>query len=738
MMSKILQGRLAPTIFACAVMGMVVVGGGSALAQDQRPEVRLSVEGGIDGWVHPSWPMTLHARIESDILLVGELLVVQGQGVIRVEVEVPANGVRSYEVVMSPPTAGGGAVIVRVIPEGSPDDQPAASVLFRPRVAEEELLVGLVDLPRLGQVLGEVRSAVSGVPITPVAVEHESPQLEEGDLYQLSYLVMDQPRPLTPATASWLEGGGRLITTFAALESMGLDVTFWDLFPGVDEQIAWYGVGDGEVLALDSLSGRENRLWALLLRPPPLALGEYGNLDSRGRASLTQAALSSDPQIPSYPWLPVVVVVYALVVGPLNLWILRRRRRSEWAWVTIPVLGLAGVVAFWIVGAGGVNQTFLSHGTVKVAGPVPVTRSGVVAATSRAASFELIFDSDWEVFPYTIDDLPEDAAPPSISGAGVYRYDLPSLGWLSVNAFRRGEPVEADLVVSEQGLELVNNTSTDIAAWGVHSFPKVLIGEGVPAGQSGSLSWESVLRAGSYHSFGDAFWEQGMLGDNPWEGNGRWPEVIGALENTARWSGMVDAPFYVFAVAEETITDISVNGRYPPVEGLTLTLFPIPAEQMAEAGWAYPRPVWLDNPPGQQNFDPNFVFAEQWIVSYRLPRGLSTPLRLELGGFIGFEGGFDRFVADNDSERTWEAWDWDATEFFPIDVGVNLDPERFLAPSGEMLVRAFTSDAGVPLSVDAIVEWGDLEAVVDIPVQPPPVQLPPVRTDSLRPIGDSS
>ena len=206
MMSKIVQGRLAPTIFACAVMGMVVVGGGTALAQNQRPEVRLSVEGGIDGWVDPSWPMTLHARIESDILLVGELLVVQGQGVIRVEVEVPANGVRSFEVVMSPPRAGGGAVIVRVIPEGSPDDQPAASALFRPRVAEEELLVGLVDLQRLGQVLGEVRSAVSGVPITPVAVEHESPATGGGGFVS-AFLFGNGPAAPTDPGHRILAGG---------------------------------------------------------------------------------------------------------------------------------------------------------------------------------------------------------------------------------------------------------------------------------------------------------------------------------------------------------------------------------------------------------------------------------------------------------------------------------------------------------------------------------------------------
>ena len=710
MAQKVFPVGLGRLTLGLAAVALLLCGGGTALAQDERPEVRLVVEGGLEGWVDPHWPIKLEARIETDILLVGELQVVQGQELARLEVEVPAGGARAYEVVVAPPVDQR-VILLRVIPDGGDQEAPVASAFFRPRVAAKEILVGLVGLPRLEQVLGEVRSAVSGEPITPVGLEDASERLERGELHQLSYLVMDQPRALAAGTVSWLEGGGRLVTTAAALETMGLDAVWWGNFPGVDAEIGWYGVGEGEVLALDALSGHPTQVWASLLRPAQLSGSQQIPL-IEGPMSLTQAALSVESETPGYPWLPVVVVVYAVVVGPVNLWILRRRGRLEWAWFTIPALGLIGVVAFSIVGTGGVNRTFWSHGTVQVSGPDPQTRTGMVAATSRARTMEISFSPDWDVYPENLADISGDSAQPRITPSGVYEYDLPSLGWLSVNAFRRAEPVRVVAAFGDRGVEMTNASSSPVVMWGVHAYPRVAIRGVLEPGATGSIGWQEVLSSSSWWQFHDAFWgmDASDTVDNLSE---HWPIVIGSLVNVAKESGMVDVPSFAFAVTEQSISDVMVDGRTQEVPGLKLDLYPISVDRMGETGWAHARPVWLDEAFRAGGFEGAPVFAELWILSYRLPTDLSAPLRLGLGGldpeFVGLDRAIAPFDGEEDVEGTegWEAWDWEAAEFVPVDIDSELDAARIVAPSGEVLLRVSTARLGVsPLT--AVMTWGDV------------------------------
>ena len=700
-------GRLILAVVAVALLFWV---GGTAAAQEERPEVRLVVEGGIEGWVDPHRPIKLEVRIETDILLVGELQVVQGQELSRLEVEVPAGGARAYEVVVAPPVDQR-VILLRVIPEGADEESPVASAFFRPRAAAGEILVGLVGLPRLEQTLGEVRSAVSGEPITPVGMADASDRLERGELHQLSYLVMDQPRPLAEGTVSWLKGGGRLVTTQAALEMMGLDTVWWGAFPGVDAEIGWYGVGEGEVLAFDALSGHPTRLWGLVLRPAQLSGSRQIPL-IEGPMSLTQAALAVESETPGYPWLPLVVVVYAVVVGPINLWVLRRRRRLEWAWFTIPALGLIGVVAFAVVGTGGVNQTFWSHGTVQVSGPDPQARTGLVAATSRARTIEISFSPDWDVYPANLADVAGDSAQPTITRSGAYQYDLPSLGWLSVNAFRRAEPFGVEAVFGEQGVEMTNASSNQVVMWGVHAYPRVAVRGALEPGATGVVGWREILESESWWQFQEAFW--GMDAQDTVENlSEHWPIVIGSLVNVATESGMVDVPSFAFAVTEHPISDVMVDGRPHQVPGLKLDLYPISGDRMGGTGWAHARPLWLDEAFRAGGFEGAPVFAELWIISYRLPTDLSAPPRLAPGGLDAGFVGLDRAVALGDGEEEvggaegWEAWDWDAGEFVPVDIDQQLDTAAVVAASGEVLLRVSTARLGVsPLT--AVITWGDV------------------------------
>ena len=132
----------------------------------------------------------------------------QGQELARLEVEVPAGGARAYEVVVAPPVDQR-VVLLRVIPDGGAMRRRRSPRLSSgPRVAAKEILVGLVGLPRLEQVLGEVRSAVSGEPITPVGMDAASERLERGGTPS-ALLSDERPTPTPAGGDGLLAAGGR-------------------------------------------------------------------------------------------------------------------------------------------------------------------------------------------------------------------------------------------------------------------------------------------------------------------------------------------------------------------------------------------------------------------------------------------------------------------------------------------------------------------------------------------------
>lgn len=689
MKSGLFEGRPVRVGVILVVLGMALLIAGNVAAQEDRPEVRMTVQGGINGWVDPYWPTRLQVRIEADVLLVGQLQVVQRQELARLEVEVPAGGVRTYEVVVEPPVELG-AILFRVIPQGSDDEQPVATAFFRPRLADREILVGVVGVSGLEEVLGETRSAMSDDPIVPLGIDTLSDRLETGEFHQLSYLVLGQPRPLPAATVSWLRAGGRLITTASALDAMELHAQPWGSFPGVEAPVGWYGVGRGEVLALDHLAGHDPQVWATLIRPSHPWTSQQPRLADMS-SSLTQSALAVETDTPQYSWLPWVVIGYAVLIGPVNLWVLRRRRRLHWAWVTIPLAGLAGVVAFWLVGSAGVNQTFWSHGTVQVGGENSQARSAIVAATSRAQNLEVSFDPGWDVFAENLRDLARDTAQPTIAGTGVHQYELPALGWMSVNAFRREGPTGLAVEFSEESIRLTNNSASPVLVWGVHAFPKTELADPVDSGASGSVTWEAVLASDSYWSLGDAFWEPNTSQRlENWSFN--WPSAVTSMVDTARSSQMIDVPTFAFAVVEGQLAGVQVEGRSAPVSGLTLVLFPIAPDQMGQKGWAHAGMIWRDGDFLTELGDDDVAFGVRWLLSYRLPSGLSTPPRMVLRGLDPDFWGFDAepepaFGEGGGADGPgWEAWDWNSARFVSVNINQPLD-QKLVAASGEVILR---------------------------------------------------
>ncbi|MEW6724652.1 MAG: hypothetical protein AB1331_07035 [Bacillota bacterium] len=55
-------------------------------------------------------------------------------------------------------------------------------------------------------------------------------------------------------------------------------------------------------------------------------------------------------QLPPVRALAVLVIIYLLLIGPVNYWVLRRLDRREWSWATVPLLALVIVVGVYSLG----------------------------------------------------------------------------------------------------------------------------------------------------------------------------------------------------------------------------------------------------------------------------------------------------------------------------------------------------------------------------------------------------
>lgn len=123
-------------------------------------------------------------------------------------------------------------------------------------------------------------------------------------------------------------------------------------------------IGQGRVtfIALDLGSSPfgawagDRAMWTTLLQPDNDALLQGApDVSPRQWADGQMiAALSNLPSLdlPSVRWVVLLLAIYILLVGPANYLFLRRARRLEWAWITIPAMTLTFSIGAYGVGYG--------------------------------------------------------------------------------------------------------------------------------------------------------------------------------------------------------------------------------------------------------------------------------------------------------------------------------------------------------------------------------------------------
>lgn len=181
-----------------------------------------------------------------------------------------------------------------------------------------------------------------------------------------------------------------------------------------------------DLAALRAWAG-EAELWQRVLRPESKAhLGQSFRLRSENllRDSLQLQAL----RLPSTALLLLLMLVYIVVVGPLNFWALRRANRVELAWVTTPL-----IVAGFLAAAYGAS--FALRGTQAQTSQLTIVQGFEGAGRGQATSFlgvfspqrrsyGLGFDPATLVTPGTFEGFAFRATPVTSDGASVAVRDL--------------------------------------------------------------------------------------------------------------------------------------------------------------------------------------------------------------------------------------------------------------------------------------------------------------------------
>ncbi len=166
-------------------------------------------------------------------------------------------------------------------------------------------------------------------------------------------------------------------------------------------------------------------LWRQVLpsTPDPNAPGNYNsynpNYSSYGNAGPASNTLRDIPELPRARagWLALYLLTYALIVGPLNLGILRRRDKMLWSFVTVPAIALAFAGGAYLLNlANRSSQPLLRElGVVRVESGKPLGH-----ATSEALFFSP------SAREYRLD-----CEPTAICHSGTYSYGDKAFGLYS-------------------------------------------------------------------------------------------------------------------------------------------------------------------------------------------------------------------------------------------------------------------------------------------------------------------
>lgn len=464
--------------------------------------------------------------------------------------------------------------------------------------------------------------------------------------------------------------------------------------------------------------------WRDLLQPGA-AYSEYlpPDVSPRQRSdSQMMYALQNVPamDLPAVKWLAALLAIYVALVGPVNYFLLRRLKRLDWAWLTIPGLTIA-----FSAGAFGVGYTMRGNELIlnKISiiqslpgSPAAVVRSYVGLFSPARQAYDINVGGGALVSSLTSDYDPWGSAgvtgrniivlqgePSLVRNLAVNQWSMQTLVAESVTA----EPltIESDLEVKEGHLvgALANRTGRrlgDCVLVMGRNFVK--LGD-VEEGESKEVNLD--LAKQNLDHFEELAWrimEEQRLSD-PDDRQGELKRMV--LENVFNpYEGWmfrtVTSPDVIFlGWLDESPPDVAVEGYVLTAQETSLFLtqfsFSFGGERVSVPAGIYSPQViessgdfWPCDPTGV-----SFGLGMGWVtVELRPPAGLSDLAVEEMRLVLGSDGG--PWEAPTTSLYDWQSEDWMVVEDASIGRNEVENPTRFVEPSTGAIRVKLEGDGG--------------------------------------------
>jgi hypothetical protein len=407
-----------------------------------RHGITMTVHPAFDGWYRPGAWVELLATIENsgDDTTV-DLQVVDGSGHYSVPVELPRGAAKRVPIAFHATTEvdrvtasvyrGETMLVERVVIVRAADPADSINVVL----ADDPTDVArpLTDMSEVSEPYGGIKTVTS----PPEDVPEHSLAMQsivriivgEADLTGLSAAQRD-------ALLQWVALGGTLVlpggpalpAALAALpeamrpgessgvrEVVGLEdpsapegmpalrwtqpVTVADLAPAAGASVD-LAADEGKVPLVVSRAFGDGMVVALAYDPTVAPFDDWRDVPWQRADATTadsaplvrtdalqsalMAALGQTFRLPSAKWSFAIIGLFIVLVGPVNYLVLRRRRRLDLAWVTIPALTLVASLASYGVGYGLYGGE-VRQGTVSVVRTIP--DAGIAHVTSFVAVF---------------------------------------------------------------------------------------------------------------------------------------------------------------------------------------------------------------------------------------------------------------------------------------------------------------------------------------------------------------
>ena len=401
-------------------------------AEEPAPEVpatwRMNVIAGVDGWVAPNEPLPLRVNLSSDLLLVGRIDVSIGGATTSQAVEIPAGGVKDYFIQAGTPGQRR-QLRVQLVSEAGAEESILETAQISLRVPADEVVVAVVDA-------APYESAIRGATPKPVEQEIALVRLAGTDVANLnsavSYLVLptaamaDLTADGVETVRRWVDEGGRLVASGTNVSRL-IDPAGGEAFPNADAVAVT--LGSGEVTAVNDFDSLDSEDWSELIRSVPQP-GIIRIQEDGGFGSLISAALNSrSASVPALPWLLLGILLFVVLVGPVNFIVLRGFGKPEWAWITVPLLSAVFVAGFWMVGRSQLQPFTVTHTSVVVQSEFGSEgRTALVLQVESGGDHELRFEDGWNSEGQSSPGVESGVTSTDSAGRTLVTYDLEDLG----------------------------------------------------------------------------------------------------------------------------------------------------------------------------------------------------------------------------------------------------------------------------------------------------------------------